>query len=99
MKECRAPFPPLLLQSKHFTCPLASSPGMGPGPAQPLHCRRLGTAQQVTSRHRFGLIRLVLIQLQKFGKHFVNNPSPGRVMLSQSGASQRVTFPALSRSP
>lgn len=36
---------------------------------------------------RFGVIHLVLIQLQKFGKHFVNNLHPGRLMLSQSGSS------------
>lgn len=80
--------------------PLALSPGTGPGPAEPLHCRSWGQHSgaecgAVTSRHRFGVIRLVLIQLQKFGKHFVNNPRPGRVMLSQSGSSEPVTFPAL----
>lgn len=47
----------------------------------------LGTARRgaVTSRHGFGVIRPLLIQLQKFGKHFVNNPRPGTVMLSRSG--------------
>lgn len=62
--------------------PLALSPGTGPGPAEPLHCRSWGQHSgaecgAVTSRHRFGVIWLVLIQLQKFGKHFVNNPRPG----------------------
>lgn len=87
MKEGRAPFPAHLLQGKHFTCPPALSPVMGPGPAPALHCRRLGTARQGRAErlhHSSGAILLLLIQLQKFGKHFVNNPRPGRVMLSQS---------------
>lgn len=42
-------------------------------------------AEQLHHGTHFGVIRLVLIQLQKFGKHFVNNPRPGRLMLSQSG--------------
>lgn len=76
MEECRAPFPPHLLQGKHFTCP----PGWDQGQLN-LCTAGDSTGEQCPSRHRFGLIRLVLIQLQKFGKHFVNTPRPGRAML------------------
>lgn len=87
MKKRRAPFPLHLL---HFTCPpwlyhqgreqgqlgLCTAGGWGQ------HSRAEHGA--VTSRPTFGVIRPLLIQLQKFGKHFVNNPRPGRAMFSRA---------------
>lgn len=98
MKEHRAPFPPRLLQGKHFTCP----PGFitRDGSRASSTSALPGTAQQAPSRHRFGLIRPVLIQLQKFGKHSVNSPRPAEGCFDAvpergiPGSSQRVTSPA-----
>lgn len=78
---------------KHFTCPLGfiTTDGTRASLTSAPPEAKSGTpvlegAEQLYHVTRFGVIRLVLIQLQKFGKHFVNNPRPRRLMLSQSGS-------------
>ena len=98
MKEHRAPFPPVTRSKagtgKHFTCPLGFiiTDGTGASLTSALPEAGSGTPvpaspEQLHHITRFGVIRLVSIQLQKFGKHFVNNTRPGKLMLSQSGSS------------
>jgi len=86
---------------KHFTCPLGFRTTDGTGASSTSALPEAGagapapvSAEQLHHLTRFGVIWAVSIQPQKFGKHFVNNPRPGRLMLSQSGSSERVTFPS-----
>lgn len=96
--ERRAPFPPVTRSKagtgKRFTCPLGFIATDGTGASSTSALPEAGSstlvpasAEQLHHITRFGVIQLVLIQLQKFGKHFVNNTRPGRLMLSQSGSS------------
>lgn len=96
-KKRRAPPAPVTGAGKDFTCPLGFVTSGGTGASSTSALAEAGSGTSTDRLHHlthFGVIGLVLIQLQKFGKHFVNNPRPGKLMLSQSGSRQRVTFPS-----